>query len=186
MPLTDRTAILSPADHAGMLGTQSALFISSPATDAYRRAELGDIAGVQTYMSQVVPTHTNGTSDNTTPLVKGASQNVSYDTAKATWSQSLSTDGHDTVSTITKGTVFTIAGCNMVNKKTKTSTGNLQQFVVLADVTANATTTTDTPLSISPPIITSGPHQTVDAAPADDAVMTFVGCLLYTSPSPRD
>jgi len=175
IPMSDRCAILSPADHAALLGTQTGLFLTGPAGDAYRRAQLGDIADVTTYMSQVVPTHTNGTWDATTPLVKGASQSVTYATAKDTWTQSLSTDGWDTVATITKGSVFTIADVYMVNKKTKVSTGNLQQFVVTADVTANATTTTDSPLVISPPIIISGPHQTVDAAPADNAVITPVG-----------
>jgi hypothetical protein len=51
----------------------------------------------------------------------------------------------------------------------------LQQFVVRADVTADATTTNTTTLVISPPIITSGAQQTVSAAAADDATITFVG-----------
>jgi len=42
-------------------------------------------------------------------------------------------------------------------------------------VTAHVTTTSDTDLVISPPIITSGPHQTVDSVPADDAAITWVG-----------
>jgi hypothetical protein len=133
------------------------------------------IGGVDLYMSQVTPTHTTGTRDNTTPLVDGASQTSTYDSVKNTWTQSLVTDGHDSAVTIKAGDVFTIADVYMVNPKTKQSTGVLQQFVVTADVTANATTTADTTLTISPPIITSGPHQTVNAAPADDAAMTWVG-----------
>lgn len=175
VPQDGRMALLSPADHWGLLGSQTALYIQGPANDAYRNGNLGMIGGVETYMSQVVPTHTNGTADNTTPLVKGASQTVSYDTAKNTWTQSLVTDGWDSASTITAGTVFTISGVFMVNPKTKANTGILQQFVVTANVTANATTTSDTTLTISPPIITSGPHRTVSAAPADDATVTVVG-----------
>jgi hypothetical protein len=126
-------------------------------------------------MSQVVPTHTNGTADNTTPLIKGASQTVTYDTAKNTWTMDLLTDGWDASATITAGTVFTISNVFMVNPKTKESTGVLQQFVVTAAVTAQATTTNTTTLVISPPIITSGPHKTVNAAPADDATITVFG-----------
>jgi hypothetical protein len=112
-------------------------------------------------MSQVVPTHTNGTWDATTPLTDGNSQEVTYDTAKNTWTQTLVTDGWDASATITAGSVFTIANVFMVNPKTKDNTGILQPFVVTTAVTANATTTADTNLTISPPIITSGPHQTV-------------------------
>jgi hypothetical protein len=51
----------------------------------------------------------------------------------------------------------------------------LQQFVVVSNVTANATTTSSTTLTISPPIITSGAFQTVSAAALDDATITILG-----------
>lgn len=176
VPMENRHAVLSPADHAGMLGSLTGLFIESDARSAFRRGMLGPVGGVTTWMSQVVPTHTNGTPDNTTPVVDGAAQNVTYDTAKNTWKQDLITDGWDPTSAVLKkGTVFTIANVNMVNPKTKVSTGILQQFTVMADVTTAASAANDTTISISPPIITSGPHQTVDAAPADNAAITLAG-----------
>lgn len=175
VPTADRVALLSPADHWGLLGSQTALYMQDVAKGAYREGSLGNIAGVDMYQSQVVATHTNGTADNTTPLVKGASQEVTYSTAKDTWTQSLLTDGWDTVATITAGTVFTIDGVYMVNPKTKASTGILQQFVVTADATAQATTTNTTTLTISPPMIISGPHQTVNATAANDATITVIG-----------
>jgi len=174
-PVADRIAILSPDDHWALLGAATSLSNTGAETSAYRNGSLGRLGGVETYMSQVVPTHTNGTADATTPLVKGAAQTVTYDTAKNTWTMSLSTDGWDANATITAGTVFTIDGVYMVNQKTKATTTVLQQFVVTADVTANATTTTDSPLVISPPIITAGPHRTVSAAPADNATITLMG-----------
>jgi hypothetical protein len=163
VPMSDRCALLSPDDHWALIGAATALANvgSGAESGAYRKGSLGMLAGVDTYMSQVVPTHTNGTWDATTPLTDGNSQEVSYDTAKNTWTQSLITDGWDSSATITAGSVFTIDGVYMVNPKTKASTGILQNFVVTAAVTANATTTSDTTLTISPPIITSGPHQTV-------------------------
>lgn len=161
VPTSDRLAALCPADHWALLGSQTALYMSQVAEGAYRDARLGMIGGVDTYMSQVVPSHTNGTADNTTPVVKGSSQEVSYTTAKDSWTQTLLTDGWDASATITEGTVFTIADVYMVNPKTRVNTGILQQFVVMATVTADGTTTNTTSLTISPPIITSGPHQTV-------------------------
>jgi hypothetical protein len=46
--------------------------------------------------------------------------------------------------------------------------------VVVSDVTANANPANDTEITISPPIITSGPHQTVDAY-ADGKAIVNVG-----------
>lgn len=176
IPQDERYALLSPQDYWGLLGSQSALYINGPAQDAYRKGNLGDIGGIETMMSQVTPTHTCGTRDNTTPLVKGASQEVTYDTAKNTWKQDLLTDGHDASVTIKAGDVFTIANVYMVNPKTKANTGVLQQFVVTADVTAQGTTTNTTTLSISPPLIVSGPHQTVTySGSLDDQAIVFIG-----------
>lgn len=160
IPMDGRLAILSPSDHAGMLGSQTGLYITNAANSAYRNGELGMIGGVDTYMSQVTPSHTAGTRDNTTPLTDGNSQEVTYDTAKNTWTQSLVTDGWDSSCTLTAGDVFTIDGVYMVNPKTKANTSILQPFVVTANVTANETTTSDTTITISPPIIVTGPHQT--------------------------
>lgn len=159
VPTTDRYAALQPSDHWGLLGGQTGLYITDAAKGAYREGSLGRIGGVETYMSQVMPTHTTGSRDDTTPITAAASgdQSVSYDTAKNSWSQDLLTTGFDNAITLKVGDVFTIADLYMVNPKTKASTGILQQFVVLADITTDQTDT----LSISPPIITSGPHQTV-------------------------
>lgn len=176
IPQEDRLCILTPSDYWGFIGSQTSLYVSDIAREAVRQGNLGMIAGVDTYMSQVAPTHTNGTADNTTPVVKGTAQEVTYDTAKNTWTQSLLTDGWDASATITAGTVFTIDGVYMVNPKTKQSTGILQQFVVTANVTAQSTTTNTTTLTISPPIITSGPHQTVTySGDMDDNTITVLG-----------
>lgn len=175
VPTSDRCAILCPADHWALIGAATSLSNTGAEGSAYRNGSLGKLGGIDTYMSQLVPTHTNGTADNTTPFIKGASQTVTYDTAKATWTMSLLTDGHDASVTIKAGTVFTIANVYMVNPKTKATTTILQNFVVTADVTADGTTTNTTTLVISPPIITAGPHQTVNAAPADDAAITIFG-----------
>ena len=175
VPQNERLAILSPADHWALVGAQTQLYNTGTEGQAYRRGSLGMIGGVETYMSQLIPTHTNGTATNTTPLVDGADQNVTYDTAKNTWTQTLITDGWTGSVTLTAGTVFTIDGVNMVNPKTKADTGIRQQFTIVTGLTANANAANDTNLTISPPIIISGPHQTVTAKPANDAPITVLG-----------
>jgi hypothetical protein len=132
------------------------------------------LGGINTMMCQVTPTHTVGPLGGT-PLVNGASQNFTYDTAKNTWSQSLVTDGWTAAaaSRLKAGDVFTIASVYMVNPKTKTTTSILQQFVVTADASSDGSG--NLTATISPPIITSGPYQTVSAAPADNAAITMLG-----------
>lgn len=179
VPQEDRSAILSPSDQWGMLGSQTALYMQDVAKDAYRRGKLGMIGNVDTYSSQNVQTFTAGTRDNSTPLVKGASQSTTWALSKDTGTMSLLTDGWDASVTIKRGDVFTIDGVYAVNPVTKATLPHLQQFVVKADATADATTTNTTTLTISPPIITSGAFQTVSAAPENDATITIMGTASY-------
>lgn len=169
-----RCAALSPSDHWGLIGAQTTLYNDSLVRQAYEQGTLKNIAGLGTYMSQVMPTHTVGAHAGT-PLVNGADQNVTYDTAKNAWTQSLVTDGwaNSVTDVLKAGDVFTVAGVYMVNPKTKAATQILQQFVVTAD--ADSDGSGNSTLTVSPPIITSGPHQTVDAAPADNAAITVLG-----------
>lgn len=174
VPQDNRSAVLAPDDFWGLVGSQTALYVQDAARDAYRNGSLGNIGGVDTRMNQMVPTHTVGPLGGT-PLVNGASQNVTYDAVKNTWSQSLITDGWTAAaaSRLKKGDVFTIANVYAVNPKTKAVTNVLQQFVVNADVSSDGSG--NLTANISPPIIVSGPYQTVDAAPADNAAITVKG-----------
>ena len=174
VPQEDRSAVMSPTDQWAMLGSQTALYMQDVAKDAYRRGKLGMIGNIDTYSSQNVQTFTAGTRDNTTPLVKGT-QSTTWAATKDTGTMSLSTDGWDASVTIKQGDVFTIDLVFAVNPVTKATLPHLQQFVVMADVTANGTTTTDSPLVISPPIITSGAFQNVSAAALDNATITIMG-----------
>ncbi|MQX29001.1 P22 phage major capsid protein family protein [Sinorhizobium meliloti] len=175
VPQDERSALLSPADNWGMLGSQTALYIQNAANGAYRNGSLGMIGGVDTYMAQNVPTHTVGVATGT-PLVNGASQTSTYASVKDTYTQSLVTDGwtNSTTGILKAGDVFTIANVFAVNPVTKATLPFLRQFVVTADVDSGATTGPAT-LTISPPIITSGAFQTVSAAPADNAAITVLG-----------
>ena len=69
VPTDDRACVLTPADFSGMLGSQTALFIQDAAKGAYREGSLGKISGIDTYMSQNVPSHTVG-SDAAAPSMR--------------------------------------------------------------------------------------------------------------------
>jgi hypothetical protein len=172
VPLSDRSAVLSPADNWGLLGSQTGLFIQDAAKGAYREGSLGKIGGVDTFETQNVATHTTGTFAGTT-LVKGASQVSAYATVKDTMTQNLIVDGFTSATPALKaGDVFTIADVYAVNPVSKATLPFLKQFTVTANVTGSANEAT---MVIYPAIITSGAFQNVSAAPADNAAVTFLG-----------
>ena len=170
-----RKLVLNPAARWSMADALKTTYNPGIASDMVRKGLLGQVANFEIFGDQNIKSHTKGTATGT-PLVNGGSQNVTYaaSTAGGT-SQSLVTDGWtNSVTGILKaGDKFTIAGVYSVNPISKVSTGNLQQFTVLADADSGASTGPAT-LSISPAIITSGPYQTVDAAPADNAAITVL------------
>lgn len=174
VPGDRRYAMLSPGDHWGLLGAQTALNDGKLIEDAYVRAKLPMLGNVQPLMGQNVYTLATGTRDNTTPVVKGASQNSTYANVKTTMTQTLNTDGWDNSATIEAGMVFTIDGVYAVNPVTGAALDFLAQWTVVDAVTAHASGGT-TALTISPAIITSGPYKTASAVPADDATITVVG-----------
>ena len=162
-PMSQRMAALSTTDYYAMVGAQAGLGAGDKLVgDAWKTGMLTGLGGMdQIHMSQVVPVHTNGAAVDTNAVTDGSSQEVTYETAKDTWTQTLLTDGWGTSQSLPAGTVFTIADVYRVNPKTKISTGKLQQFVVVTGVTTASSGSNNTDFTISPPIITSGPHQTV-------------------------
>ena len=183
VPSDSRHMLLNPAARYAVAGNQLTLdSVGTKGKSAYEKAMMGEVAMFDTYSTQNIPTHVVGVATGT-PLVNGASQNVTYaDAVGSNWSQTLDTNGwtNSTTGILKAGDVFTIAGVFAVNPVPgEGTTGKavqpyLQQFTVLADANSGATTGPAT-LTISPPMITSGPFQTVSAAPADDAEITVMG-----------
>ena len=169
---SDRFAVHGTDATANLADGLKGVYVQNTAKTAFEKATIGFYGGFDNYQSVHAPTHTVGTATGT-PLVNGASQNVTYAASKDTWTQSLITDGWtNSVTGILKaGDVFTIAGVYAVNPVSKATTNRLQTFVVTADANSGAATGPAT-LTISPPIITSGAYQTVTAAPADNAAIT--------------
>ncbi len=145
-----------------------------PMEGAMRDAAIGRYAGFDNYESVHAPTHVPGVLTGT-PLVNGGTQGTTYELSKATWSQTLNTDGwtNSVTNIVRRGDVFTIDGVFAVNPVSKQSTERLQTFTVMANANSGASTG-PAAITISPPIITSGPYQTVTAQPANDAPITVV------------
>jgi hypothetical protein len=172
---SERSAVLSPADHWGLLGSQTALYMQDVAKGAYRKGALGMIGGVDTYMSQNVPTHTVGAAATATAVADqafgtgdglsaaNAALSVTYDAVKDLGYMYLATDGWD-ASTLKAGDVLELSDVYAVNPVTKATLAFKKQFTVLEDtVTASG----NTAIKISPAIITSGAFKNVSNAPTD-------------------
>jgi hypothetical protein len=143
------------------------------ATTAIEEASVGRYAKVNIMESNSLPTHTVGGLGGT-PLINGASQDTTYALSSETNTQTINVDGWTAAAAnrLNEGDVFTIAGVNSVNRRTRVDTGILQDFVVRADTASDGAGVTAT-LLISPAIISSGPYQTVSAVPADNAALTI-------------
>ena len=173
--------VLDPMAMATIANTSSTLF-NPPSTISgnYRKGQFGgmQLGFDEWYRDQNRPVHTTGTFTASTPIVNGASQTGS----------SLITSGWAAgASFLKKGDTFTIANVFGVNPLSYVSTGRLQQFVVTSDINDTAGAMT---IPISPPIITSGPLQSVTASPANGAALTVwaanpAGGTLATTASPQ-
>jgi hypothetical protein len=168
IPQDDRYAVLSPADHWALLGSQTALFIQDAARGAYRNGSLGKIGGIDTYMSQNVRVHTAG-SRTTSDLV-----NQTIIDGTHTWANSkdstykeMGVDGmNGATDTVKKGDVFTVSDVNEVNPVSKANLGFLKKFVVMEDATASGNAIAA--MKFWPPMILSGAHKTAHLTTGTD------------------
>ena len=184
IPVQGRNAVLNPADANGLLGTlaSTAALAGGVANNALMRSKIPMMGMTDSYMTQTLGGLTTGTR-GATAAVDGASQAVTYANSRTTYTQTLNIDAVGNAATVVAGEVFTIAGVYAVNPRTKVSTGYLQQFTVITggtSVASGTATAQDLALTISPPIITSGAFQNVSGAPADDAVVTWLGAASTT------
>jgi P22 coat protein - gene protein 5. len=170
-----RSAVFDPASQAALIGGLSGLFNSqSRLAEQFEQGEFVDARatlGFLLAMDQNVSFHTVGALGGT-PAVNGGSQGITSGWANTT---SLVTDGWTAAAAqrLNAGDIFTIAGVYSVNPQNRTTTGQLQQFVVTADASSDGSG--NLTAVISPAIISDGAFQNVTAAPADGALITVVG-----------
>lgn len=176
-PQDGRTAVLSPADHWALVGSQTNLYNDTINKPAYRKGSTGMVAGVDMYMTQNVATHVTG-SRSGSPLIDLSitASTISYEDVKDTNRQTIHIDTlGGATQTVNAGDVFTIDGVYDVNPVTKAPLGYLKMFTVLETVTA---TGSETDLVISPPMIWNGAFKNVDVQGVTDLnnqPVTFIG-----------
>jgi len=179
VPMDKRCAVMSPADHWGLLGSQTALYMQDVAKGAYRNAALGMIGGIDTYMAQNVPTHTNGAFAGTVLVDQTlTTSTTAYDSVKDTMTQTLHIDGlTGATAQLAAGDVFTIADVYAVNPVTKAALPFLKQFTVVE--TPSAATSNEVDLTIYPALIWTGAFQnvavTTGVTDLNNKAVTFVG-----------
>lgn len=162
-----RVAMLDPNMHAYLSSANMTLFNPGEAiSKVYKTGQFGSEAlGIsQWFMDQNIATHTVGPLGGT-PLVDGASQTGASVLTKG-WTSAAAERLHE-------GDVIQFAGVYSINPLNYQSTGQLQDFVVTANVTGSSGGAATIP--ISPSIITSGANQTVTGSPADSAAVTIFG-----------
>lgn len=170
-------------------------------TSTYRKGFTGEINGVRTMFTNQLPNLLTGTRAQTAEAtINGAAQNADYAAvarAGATNGLHLTQNlilGNAGIKTYNAGEVFTIANVFAYDnrKQALVNPARLQQFTVVKTATAVAGAVT---LTIFPAMIVPGSgagdninintaHATVNSAPADAALLTFLGAPA-TNLSPR-
>lgn len=157
-----RSIVLAPRASASLQQATKGLFqASSTIAEQYREGRFAQGLGFNAFTGQNVATHTAGPQGGT-PVVNGAQGNTS----------SLVTNGWTAAAALRlrAGDTFTIANVFAVNPQSRQSTGVLQSFVVLSDVSSDGAGNATIP--IAPAIVISGQNQTVDSAPQGGAAIT--------------
>ena len=170
-------ALLTPLSEASMVKALQGLFNATDAIgEQYRQGKMGHALGFDWDVDENMPSHTVGTL-GTTPLV---------DTAGQTGSTILTDGWTATTGTVKKGDIVTFAGVYQINPLSRRSTGQLRQFVVTADKTADGSGNIALPIypPLTPPDALGNPtqFQTVTASPANNAPITVLGAASVVSP----
>jgi hypothetical protein len=167
---SERAAVLSPADHWGLLGSQTALYIQDAAKGAYRNGSLGMIGGVDTFMSQNVPPHTTGSGVTGTVGASITSSTTTYASVKDSMQQTITTANVS----LNAGDIIEIDDVYAVNPVTKAALPFKKQFTVISYSSNSAV--------IYPALIWDGPFQNVSVTSG----VTDLNTKAITSPQTAD
>jgi hypothetical protein len=128
VPQSERTAVLSPADHWALVGSQTGLYNDTINKPAYREGDVGKVGGVELFMTQNVPTHIVGADVSGTVNQSITSSTVTYSSVKDTMQQTITVASLN----LNPGDVFTIADVWAVNPVTKATQAFNKQFTVVS------------------------------------------------------
>lgn len=156
-PESDRHFILNSATMAPLVNAVGTYFHKASELErAFADGYIGQAAGLKWWESNMVPSHTNGNRDDTTPVVN-TSTGITSGTA------TIAITALDATSTVKKGDIFTVANVWAVNPETKQRYNRLKQWVATADGTASGGALT---VAVSPTPITSGAKQNCEIVSA--------------------
>lgn len=160
-PEGNRQGLISTDLNMELIDSSKALFQPKNISEQYRETNLGRASGADWDEVINLPTLYNGNK------VAGVTVNGASQTGNK-----LSIKGLAAADTFKAGQVFTIAGVYKTHPLTGELTKDLQQFVIVADVTAAGATAE---IEIYPEITPAMPNKTVNASAADGAAITFYG-----------
>lgn len=164
-PQDNRTLVLNPAAYWAIANGLTGLFVMPTAKDAVVKGYLATIGNFEVYMDQNTPTFSSGIHVTTAGVTLQGGQTGS----------TISTGGWNSTDTFVVGEVITIATVNAVNPQSRQSTGVLKPFVITAAIGVTSSDARSTAaLSISPPLLSSGPYQTVTNAAAVSSAVSFL------------
>lgn len=132
-------------------------------SEQFKMARMRKAAGLNWLSDQNMYLHTVGSRANS--AINGVPTSGDED---------IAIDGVGNARTVKKGDTFTVASVFAVDPQSRQSTRRLRNFVVTKDAVAT-TAGAIAALEIFPAMTSSGKDQTIDALPADDAVITFNG-----------
>lgn len=178
VPNSDISGVLTFEDSEMIRGALLAGNIGGVNRTALEKVRLPIMSEIDWYATQNIKALTTGTRAN--GAVRGAGQGVNYRDVKDADFQTLLVSGVGNNATIKRGELITLAGVFAINNRSGEALPYLRQFTVVEDAVASGTGDAD--LKIWPPIIAragtddvNDAHATVTAAPANSAVVTFLG-----------
>lgn len=160
-PEGNRQGLISTDLNMELIDSSKALFHPKNINEQYRETNLGRASGADWDEVVNLPTLYNG-NKVAGVTVSGAGQT----------GNKLVFKGLAAADTFKAGQIFTIAGVFKTHPLTGEATKDLQQFVIVADVTSAGATAE---VEIFPEITAAMPNKTVNASAADGAAITFYG-----------
>jgi coat protein Gp5 len=169
-PIENRKVVNNPVTEARMVATLAGLLNPAPEIGRqYVTGRMYDALGFIWMKDQTVITHTSGSMAQGSLTVNGANQTGLQIAVAAA------------ASTLAVGDIVTIAGVYKVNRITKQTTGQLEQFVVTQPLAVGGTTLFLYPAIVPPSGGLPVQYQTVTASPANGAAVNPTNGLAASS-----
>ena len=159
-PIANRKIVNGPRTEARVVAALAGLLNpASQISEQYVTGRMYDALGFIWMKDQTAIIHTNGTLAQSSATVNGAGQT------------GLNLVVNATAGSLNQGDIITVAGVYKVNRITKQSTGELEQFAVTANVATGATSIPIYPAIVPPVGGNPVQYQTVTASPVNGAAV---------------